>query len=219
MQKEPSIGRIEAGRIIAILRGDFAGREEEMVAVLLEAGITAVEVTLNSPRALDSIARLAAQFGSRMAIGAGTVMQAQEVERAADAGAQFIVSPNRSLPVITATKQHGLASFPGCFTPSEIIEALEAGAHAAKVFPAQCLGPDFIKALRGPLPQARLIPTGGVTPEAARAYLANGAWAVGVGSELVGRPIQSTSGLEELRQRALAYVAAARGEVGRVGYV
>ena len=219
MQNEPTIARIEASRIIAILRGDFGGREEEMVAVLVEAGITAVEVTLNSPRALDSIARLARRFGSSMAIGAGTVVKTGEVERAAEAGAQFIVSPNRSLPVITATKQHGLASFPGCFTPSEIMEAIEAGANAAKVFPAQCLGPDFIKAMRGPLPEARLVPTGGVTPEAARAYLANGAWAVGVGSELVGRPGPSAISLEALRQRALAYVAAARGEASGVVHV
>jgi 2-dehydro-3-deoxyphosphogluconate aldolase/(4S)-4-hydroxy-2-oxoglutarate aldolase len=210
MQSNPAIERISAGRIIAILRGDFGGREEEMVAVLFEAGLTAVEVTLNSPGALDSIRRLAARFGSRMAVGAGTVLRPAEVEQAAGAGAQFIVSPNRNLAVITATNQRGLASFPGCFTPSEIIEALEAGADAAKVFPAQCLGPDFIKGVRGPLPQARLIPTGGVTPEAAKTYLAAGAWAVGVGSELIGRDTGTATGLEQLRQRALAYVTAAR---------
>jgi 2-dehydro-3-deoxyphosphogluconate aldolase/(4S)-4-hydroxy-2-oxoglutarate aldolase len=207
MKSEKVIQQIEAGRIIAILRGDFGGREEDMAAVLLEAGLTAVEVTLNSSGALDSIRRLAARFGAHMAVGAGTVLSSEEVEKAAVAGAQFIVSPNRSLPVITATKRLGLASFPGCFTPSEIVEALAAGADAAKIFPAQSLGPDFIKAVRGPLPQARLIPTGGVTPEAMGIYLAAGAWAVGVGSELIGREIQASDGLERLRQRALAYAA------------
>jgi Entner-Doudoroff aldolase len=210
MTPKQTVELIERGRIIAILRGDFGGREEDIVSVLHETAITAVEVTLNSPGAWDSITRLAARFGSRMAVGAGTVLRAEDVEHAADIGATFIVSPNRDRQVITAAKARGLASFPGCFTPSEIVEALAAGADAAKVFPAQCLGVDFIKAMRGPLPQARLIPTGGVTAIAAHSYLEAGAWAVGVGSELVGRNTALSGNLEELRQRALSYVSAAR---------
>ena len=100
MQTDQTRNLVEAGRVIAIFRGDFGGREEEIVNVLLEAGITAVEVTLNSPGALDSIQRLAERFGSRMAVGAGTVTRAEEVNRVADAGARFIVSPNRNLEVI-----------------------------------------------------------------------------------------------------------------------
>lgn len=207
MPSHPILDRIEAGRIIAILRGDFAGREEEIVSVLAEAEVSAVEATLNSPRALDSIKRLADRFAAKMAVGAGTVLTPDEVDRAADAGAQFIVSPNRGLPVIAATKRRGLASFPGCFTPSEVVEAIQAGADAAKIFPAECLGPGFVKAMRGPLPQIRLIPTGGVTPDTTRSYLAAGAWAVGVGSELLGKDLQSDRGLEKLRERARAFVA------------
>jgi 2-keto-3-deoxy-6-phosphogluconate aldolase len=94
MSSEQVVEQIESGRIIAILRGDFGGREEEIVDALVESGITAVEVTLNSPGAIDSIGRLAAGFGSRIAVGAGTVLRPEEVERAADAGASFIVSPN-----------------------------------------------------------------------------------------------------------------------------
>lgn len=202
--------RIEAGRIVAILRGDWGGAEEEMVAVLETSGLTAVEVTLNSPGALQTIERLAGRFGARMAIGAGTVLHQEQVEAVASAGGQFIVSPNRDRAVIEATRRWGLFSLPGCFTPSEIVEALHVGAQAIKLFPAQSLGVDFLRAMAGPLPGVRFVPTGGVTPEGARTYLAAGAWAVGVGGELFGRGKVDDQRLVELRERAAAYAAAVR---------
>lgn len=202
--------RIEAGRIVAILRGEWGGAEEEMVAVLAAAGVTAVEVTLNSPGALPTIGRLVNRFGDRLAIGAGTVLQPAQVEAVASAGGQFIVSPNRDRAVIEATRRRGLFSLPGCFTPSEIVEALDAGAQAIKLFPAQSLGVDFLRAMAGPLPGVRFVPTGGVTPEMARTYLAAGAWAVGVGGELFGRAKVQDEGWTALRGRAEAYVAAVR---------
>ena len=211
MTSEQVIEQIEAGRIVAILRGDFGGREEEIVEALVESGITAVEVTLNSPGAFDSINRLAARFDSRIAVGAGTVLRPEEVERAAGAGARFIVSPNLNARVIDITKRLGLVSLPGCFTPSEILEAMGAGADAVKLFPAQSLGPDFIKAVRGPLPNVRLVPTGGVTPDAARGYIDAGAWALGVGSELFGKDVLNDDGFESLRRRASDFADAARG--------
>ena len=205
MNRDQVLELIGTRRIIAILRGDFGGREEEIVHVLAEAGITAVEVTLNSPNALGSIGRLATRFGSRLAVGAGTVLRLSEVEKAADAGARFIVSPNCSQKVIAVTKQFGMVSLPGCFTPSEIVDALDAGADAVKLFPAQCLGVEFVRAMQGPLRGVRMVPTGGVTPEAARDDLAAGAWAVGVGSELI-----KSGDLEALRLRAREYVMAVR---------
>lgn len=205
MNRELTIGTIEEGRIIAILRGDFEGREEEIVSALVDGGITAVEVTLNSPDALKSIDRLARSFGSRIAVGAGTVLTVGEVVRAAGAGARFIVSPNRDTRVIAETRRLNLVSLPGCFTPSEIVEALDAGADAVKIFPADTLGPAYIRAVRAPLGAVRLVPTGGVTPEKAREYFAAGAWAVGVGSELLRREFWSGSDLEPLRQRASQY--------------
>jgi len=205
MDCEDTIKRLEDGRIIAILRGDFGGREEEIVAALIDGGVTAVEVTLNSPNALDSIGRIARSFSSRIAVGAGTVLKPEEVERAMESGARFIVSPNRDTRVIEATKRLGLVSLPGCYTPSEIVEALDAGADAVKIFPAITLGPAYVKAVRAPLGDVRLVPTGGVTPEKAREYFAAGAWAVGVGSELLNRELLSGSDLEPLRQRANQY--------------
>jgi Entner-Doudoroff aldolase len=209
---EPVVAQIESARVIAILRGDYRERGAEIVGALLQGGLTAVEVTLNSPGAFELIGRLAREFGGRMAVGAGTVLKTDEVRKAFDAGAKFIVSPNRNAAVIQTTKRHGLASVPGCFTPSEIVEALDAGADAAKLFPASCLGPGFVRAMRGPVANVRMVPTGGVTPELARAYRAAGAWAVGVGSELVGPDALKPGGLDRLVERAAAFVAAMRAE-------
>lgn len=203
-----TIQHIEAGKIVAILRGDFAGREEDIVAAMIAGGLTAVEVTLNSRDAFAAINRLAKRFGSEMAVGAGTVLTPNEVLRAADAGATFIVSPNRDLAVIEQTKKLDLVSLPGCFTPSEVVEAVNAGADAAKLFPANSLGPAFVKALRGPLPNIRTVPTGGVTAELAREYFAAGAWAIGAGSELIGKDWFAEGGLEKLRARTSAFVNA-----------
>ena len=211
MQNSTALQHIEAGRIVAIMRGDFGGREAEIVSVLRAAGITAVEVTLNSPDALATIAALARQFGTQMALGAGTVLRPAEVEQAAAAGAQFIVSPNRNVEVIATTKRLGLLSLPGCYTPSEIVEALDAGADAIKIFPANTLGPAYVKAVRAPLNEVRLVPTGGVTPEKAREYFAAGAWAVGIGSELVGKDVWQTGNFELLQRRAAEFVSAAQG--------
>lgn len=212
MNSEQIISLIETGKIVAIMRGDYGLLVAEIGAVLSAAGVTAVEVTLNSPDAYGSIKQLAARFGAKMAVGAGTVLSADEVAQAADAGARFIVSPNRDLRVIEATKRLGLISLPGCFTPSEIVEALGSGADAAKLFPAHALGPEFVRAVRAPLGAIRLVPTGGVTPETARAYFAAGAWAVGVGSDLISADVKTAGGLERLTERAAAFVEAARGE-------
>lgn len=204
------IQTIERGRIIAILRGDFQQREVEIVSILADAGVTAVEMTLNSPGAIEGISRLSRHFGSRLAVGAGTVVCVDQVMKIADIGARFVVSPNRNVAVIHATKQRGLVSIPGCFTPSEVLEAVDAGADAAKLFPAGSLGPGFVKAIRGPIPDVRLVPTGGVDAESAPLYLRAGAWALGVGSELVSADAVAPGGLERLQARALAFVAACR---------
>jgi Entner-Doudoroff aldolase len=207
---QTAIEMIEKGRVIAILRGDYNEIAEEIVAAMHDAGLTAVEVTFNSPNVLGSIALLAKRFGESIAIGAGTVLDPIEVIRAAEVGAQFIVSPNVDAEVIRVTKELDLISLPGCFTPTEIVNAMNAGADAAKLFPASALGVGFVKALRGPLPDVRVVPTGGVTPEMAREYFASGAWAVGVGSELVSKDVFAPGGLDRLRERAAAFIPATR---------
>jgi Entner-Doudoroff aldolase len=208
MNPQQTLSTIETGRVVAILRGDFGGREHEMVAAMIEGGLTAIEVTLNSPDALIKIAKLAALFGARCAVGAGTVLIPHEVSQVADAGGTFIVSPNCDPRVIAATKQRRLISLPGAFTPTEIVAAMDAGADAVKLFPATSLGPSYVKAVRAPLSELRLIPTGGVTPEMAQAYRAAGAWAVGVGSELLGKEILADASFVTLRDRTTAFIHA-----------
>ncbi|MGI8784474.1 MAG: bifunctional 4-hydroxy-2-oxoglutarate aldolase/2-dehydro-3-deoxy-phosphogluconate aldolase [Acidobacteriota bacterium] len=211
MDRSRILATIQAGRIIAILRGDFRGHETAIAEALVETGITALEVTLNSPGAAGSIELLAARFGHRMAVGAGTVLDCAGVEQAAGAGAQFIVSPNRDASVIEASRRHELISIPGCFTPSEVVEALAAGADAVKIFPASCIEPSYIGAILGPLPETRLVPTGGVTPERVTHFLKAGAWAVGSGSDLIGSDVLQPGGLERLRKRAAVYAGCAAG--------
>ena len=204
-----TLKRIESGRIIAIVRGDFGAFDEVLTATLAEEGIGALELTVDSPDAFARIDRLCRAFGDRMAIGAGTVLSPSHVESAAQAGASFIVAPNCDPEVIRAAVSRGLVVIPGCLTPSEMVLASRAGAQVLKLFPAQAIPPDAMRALRGPLPQLRLVPTGGITPAHARAYRDAGAWALGVGSELVGR---STAGwdADALRARARSFVEAAQ---------
>jgi Entner-Doudoroff aldolase len=213
---ETPLERISAGRIIAILRGNFKGLELEITAVLVQAGITAIEVTLNSENVFATIERLTARFGDKVTIGAGTVFRVDEMQRASAAGVQFIVSPNRDVAVIEATKRGGLVSIPGCFTPSEIREALGAGADAVKLFPASSVGPSFVRAMRGPFGEIRMVPTGGVTPETAHEFMASGAWAVGVGSELVGPDVLEVGGLERLLEKAISFVSAVAGNASGI---
>jgi Entner-Doudoroff aldolase len=196
------IQRIEHGRVIAILRGDFRENGLAIASALADAGVSAIEITMNSPGVLELIATLSAAVAERVAIGAGTVLKPDEVANVARAGAKFIVSPNCNPVVIAHTKRLGLVSIPGCFTPTEVIAALDAGADAIKLFPATNLGPAYIKALRGPLNDVRLVPTGGVTPELAKEYRVSGAWAIGVGSEL------TRGGSSQIRSRAAEFVQA-----------
>ena len=209
MDASSTLEMVRRGRLVAIIRGDFREYMDTLAAILLDNDILAVEITMNSPNATQSIEQLSANFGDRMAIGAGTVLSVEQVGMAAQAGAGFIVSPNRNLKVIEETKHRDLVSIPGCFTLSEVVEALDAGADAVKLFPASAVGPSYLGAIFGPLGSSvRVVPTGGVTPETARLYLKAGAWAVGVGSELFGRGSPGPDDLGPLSERAEAFAVA-----------
>ena len=152
-------------RLIAILRGVTPDRAVETAETLIEAGLTWIEVPLNSPDPLVSIAAMQAACGDRARIGAGTVLTAAEVARVADTGATFVVSPNADREVIRATKALGLGSYPGVFTPTEGFAALDAGADALKIFPAGMMGTAGLRAIRAVLPPATLVyAVGGVGP-------------------------------------------------------
>jgi Entner-Doudoroff aldolase len=207
------IAQIQATRVISILRGDLRGTALDIASALAEAGIRALEISIVSPEYARAIRSLADGFGSRLAIGAGTVLTDEECREVADCGASFIVSPNCDPRVIETTRRLGMASFPGAFTPTEIVVADRSGADAIKIFPANLVGPRALTLLSGPFPKMRFIPTGGITLENSLPYFAAGAWAVGVGSELVHASDCRNPDISALMERARGFLAASRESV------
>jgi 2-dehydro-3-deoxyphosphogalactonate aldolase len=197
--------------LIAILRGLEPGRALEVGQVLVEAGFLAIEVPLNSPEPLTSIRRLAEAFGGRVLIGAGTVLSVADVGRVADAGGRLVVMPHGDGAVIREAKRLGLACTPGVATPTEAFAALDAGADALKLFPAEALPPAVLRAWRAVLPKGCwLMPVGGITPEAIAPYRAAGADGFGLGSALFSPGLD----LARLEANAGAFVAAWRAIEG-----
>ncbi len=191
--------------LIAILRGITPAEAAATAGVLIDAGITRIEVPLNSPDPLESIARMVAAAGEAAQIGAGTVLKPAEVDAVAGAGGRLIVSPNCDGAVIGRTRALGLESWPGVFSPSECFTALAAGATGLKLFPAGVLGPAGLSALRAVLPAAvQLYPVGGVGPDNFARWIEAGASGFGIGTALY-RPGQD---LDETRRAARTIVAA-----------
>jgi 2-dehydro-3-deoxyphosphogluconate aldolase / (4S)-4-hydroxy-2-oxoglutarate aldolase len=180
------VGRqIEAARVIAIIRGNYGGAIPAMVGALLAGGVSVIEVTMNSEGVLDAIQMIAQRYADRALVGAGTVTQPEQVEQVARAGARFIVSPDTNPDIIRAALEQGLEPVPGALTPTEILQAVRAGATLVKLFPAILGGPDYLKQIRAPLDMVRFVPTGGIDASNARSFFEAGAVAVGVGSALV----------------------------------
>jgi 2-dehydro-3-deoxyphosphogluconate aldolase/(4S)-4-hydroxy-2-oxoglutarate aldolase len=205
---------IGTGRIIAIVRLADLRHAVSLSRALLEGGITALEFTLTNPQALDAVRQVKAAFPAlvegQAVIGAGTVRDAEAAHAAVEAGAQFIVSPHSDLDTIRACQEHGVAAVPGALTPTEIVTAWEAGASAVKVFPARPFGPTYVKDVLAPLPELKLVPTGGVDLENTGAYIEHGAFALGIGSNLVEERLVAAGAWQTLTDRAREYVQAAQ---------
>jgi 2-dehydro-3-deoxyphosphogalactonate aldolase len=192
--------------LIAILRGVRPGEAVAIGQALLDAGFRAIEVPLNSPEPLESIAALAAAFGERALIGVGTVLDAADALRIADAGGQLVVMPHADRAINRAAKAQGLLCVPGAATPSEAFGALAAGADALKLFPAEALPPAVVKAWRAVLPrEVWLLPVGGITPERMAPYVAAGADGFGLGSALYRPGLAPTEVAAKARAFAAAY--------------
>jgi 2-dehydro-3-deoxyphosphogalactonate aldolase len=189
--------------LVAIIRGVTPGEAEAVGAAIFAAGIRIVEVPLNSPEPLKSIEIIARSLGNRALVGAGTVLDPADVARVRDAGGRIIVSPNTFAPVIEAAAAAGLVSSPGFYTPSEAFEAIRAGAHALKLFPAEAASPVMVKALLAVIPRdIPLLVVGGVSPDGMKPWIEAGAAGFGLGSGLF-RPGLTAA---EVGARARAYV-------------
>jgi 2-dehydro-3-deoxyphosphogluconate aldolase/(4S)-4-hydroxy-2-oxoglutarate aldolase len=207
--------RLAAVPVVAILRAGEAGRFLEVGWVLYEAGVRAVEVTLTSRGALEAFGRLRGELPGDALLGVGTVRSVGDARAAADAGATYLVAPDFRPDVVGWAVERDLPVVPGALTPTEVAAAWAAGSTAVKVFPVSAVGgPAYVKAVRAPLPEVPLVPTGGVGIGDVGAYLAAGAVAVGVGSPLLGDAGDPGGDLEALAGRARRAVAAATGSGG-----
>ncbi|MCH8616548.1 2-dehydro-3-deoxy-6-phosphogalactonate aldolase [Sphingomonas sp. SM33] len=194
--------------LVAIIRGVTPVDAEAIAGALYEGGIRIIEVPLNSPDPFESIRIISQAYGDRALVGAGTVLDAADVPRVAEAGGRLVVSPNTSAPVIEATVAAGMVSSPGYFTPSEAFAAIRAGAQSIKLFPAEAASPAVVKAQKAVLPKdVPLIVVGGVTPESVPEWLAAGADGFGLGGGLYKPGQDAAATLEKAR----AYVTAVRG--------
>ncbi|QHV99872.1 bifunctional 4-hydroxy-2-oxoglutarate aldolase/2-dehydro-3-deoxy-phosphogluconate aldolase [Spirosoma endbachense] len=170
--------------LIGIIRGLSFEEISQILPIYREAGLTTIEITMNTPGAEDMIRYALETYSDGFNIGAGTVCTKDDLDKALDAGAQFIVTPIINKKVIKACVKHGVPIFPGAFTPSEIYTAWSLGASMVKVYPATSLGPDYIKDVKAPLNQLKLVPTGGINLENMAAYFQAGADGLGVGGHL-----------------------------------
>ena len=212
--RDAIVSTIERTGIVAIVRMNEPEKLRAVVDAIAEGGVRVLEITMTVPGAVELIRRLAPTLPPDFLLGAGTVLDADTVARVVDAGARFVVSPIFRRSVIAACHERDVPAMPGCFTPTEILEAWDAGADVVKVFPATALGPTYLKDVRAPLPQVKLMPTGGVTLDNAGDWLRAGAVAVGVGTALLDAKAIAAADYGVLRanaERIVANVRAAKG--------
>lgn len=220
IDRRPEIpARLQASRIVAILRRTDSSAAVATAEALMAGGIDTLEVTCDSPGVLDMIRAIDAALGERVLIGAGTVLEASTARAALDAGARFLVSPHLDIDLVRGFAEQGIPWIPGAFSATEVLGAWRAGAIVIKVFPAGSVGPGYIRDLLGPFKSMPLLPTGGVTLDNARSFLEAGAWGLGMGSALVDRELIAAARFDELADRArrLARIVALSAPGARAG--
>lgn len=215
MSRDAHMKRVLDSGLVAIIRSPSSELLVEVAEALVAGGIEVMEVTFTVPNALDVLAAVRKKLGDRILLGAGTVLDTETARAALLAGAEFIVTPTVNTKVIEMCRRYDKVIMPGGFTPTEILTAWEAGADAVKVFPAEIGGPAHLRAVKGPFPQIKLLPTGGVTLETLGDFVKAGACAVGLGSALVEKTAieQKNFGrMTELAKQFVAAMAKARGK-------
>jgi 2-dehydro-3-deoxyphosphogluconate aldolase/(4S)-4-hydroxy-2-oxoglutarate aldolase len=210
MSKETQLRQVLDCGIVAVVRSPDSRQLVEVARALADGGVTVAEITMSVPNALDVVRQVREALGDRLLLGAGTVLDPETARAALLAGAEYIVAPTVNRDVIRLCQRYDKLVMPGAFTPTEILTAWEAGADVVKVFPAEVVGPAFFKALRGPLPQVRLMPTGGVDLTTAAAFLQAGACCLGVGGQLVEPKAVAERNFDRIRDLARQYVAVVR---------
>src|SRR6266571_5315910 len=192
--------------IVAVVRAPQSNQLVEVARALADGGVRVVEITMSVPNALDVLRQVRQALGDRLLLGAGTVLDAETARAVLLAGAEYIVAPTLNLDVIRLCQRYDKLVMPGAFSPTEVLTAWEAGADIVKVFPAEVVGPAFFKAVRGPLPQVRLMPTGGVDLNTAAEFLNAGACCLGIGSQLVEPKAVVERNFDRIRDLARQYV-------------
>jgi 2-dehydro-3-deoxyphosphogluconate aldolase/(4S)-4-hydroxy-2-oxoglutarate aldolase len=207
MKKDAVLAKIKAERVIALIRADNPDGLLDCAKALADGGLTSIELTMTTPGAIRMLEKATNELPDFL-FGLGTVLDAETARAGILAGAKFIVTPALRPEVITLCRRYSVPVFSGAFTPTEIVLAWEAGADAAKVFPAEFFGPAYIKSVKAPLPQIELVPTGGVTPETVGEYIRVGAFATAAGSSLVEAKALKEKNWGAITARAKAFVAA-----------
>ena len=206
MSESKSLQRVLDQKIVAVIRAESGDLLVDVAESLLAGGVEVMEVTFTVPRATRVLERVADRIGSRILLGAGTVLDTETCRAALLAGADFIVSPAVNVEVIELCKRYSKVVMPGALTPTEVVTAWQAGADIVKIFPSDLTGPKYLKALHGPLPHVRLMPTGGVNLETAAEFLRCGACALGIGSSLVDPKTVASGDLKKIESLARQYV-------------
>ncbi len=202
MKKEEVLSKIAESGVVAVIRLKDADKLSKVIEAVRVGGVKCIEITMTVPGAVEIIRKLVAEMPSDVLIGAGTVTSVQNAEDVIAAGAKFVVSPVLNIDVIKVCKKQSVACMPGCYTPTEIFTAWNAGADVCKVFPATSLGPKYFKDLSGPFPHIKLMPTGGVTIDNVGEWIAAGAVAVGIGSDLLDKKAIDEGNYNVLTERA-----------------
>ncbi|HEX3659472.1 MAG TPA: bifunctional 4-hydroxy-2-oxoglutarate aldolase/2-dehydro-3-deoxy-phosphogluconate aldolase [Pirellulales bacterium] len=210
MQTTQPLQRVLTSGIVAIIRAPDGSLLVDVAEALVAGGVDVLEVTFTVPQAHRVLEQVAARLGDRVLLGAGTVLDTETARIALLAGAQFIVSPVVNTEVIQLCRRYDKLVMPGALTPTEILAAWQAGADIVKVFPSDITGPAYLKAVHGPLPQIRLMPTGGVNLQTAADFLKAGACALGIGSSLVEPAAVAGGDFERIRTLAAQYVKIVR---------
>lgn len=210
MTKPEIIARLLSPGVIAIIRADNSSQLTDAARALLDGGITSVEITMTTPNALQVIRDVSQKFGDKLLVGVGTILDETTARRALEAGADFFVTPVFRPHVIEFCRQAEKPVMSGSYTPIEAFTAFEAGSDFIKIFPADGLGPNYIKAIRAPLPQLKIIPTGGVDANTCGDFIRAGCVAVAAGSSLISKTIPANRDWKSLTHTAAAFVEAVK---------